>query len=155
MKFKELAKFIDGNEWLSVKYPGKPRPVKKAWWDTESEDDLIELKDALEQFGDWEVEAIEAKSLIYSDSCSKLVVFLKEENKMTHEKYNELQKKMDKLASDFVDEMAEIEKNGEEMTSEWLDNHMTAIYTWVDTDDEKVLAELHADYLKLKEMLEL
>lgn len=80
---------------------------------------------------------------------------LKEENKMTHEKYNELQKKMDKLASDFVDEMAEIEKNGGEMTSEWLDNHMSAIYTWVDTDDEKVLAELHADYLKLKEMLEL
>lgn len=30
---------------------------------------------------------------------------------MTHEKYNELQKKMDKLASDFVDEMAEIESN--------------------------------------------
>lgn len=31
---------------------------------------------------------------------------------MTHEKYNELQKKMDKLASDFVDEMAEREENG-------------------------------------------
>ena len=79
MKFKNLAKFIDGNEWLSIKYQGKPRPVKKAWWDTDSEDDLIELKDALAQFGDWEVEAIEAKSLIYLDSCSKLVVYLKEE----------------------------------------------------------------------------
>lgn len=32
---------------------------------------------------------------------------------MTHEKYNELQKKMDKLASDFVDEMADIETDGD------------------------------------------
>lgn len=80
MKFKELAKFIDDNEWLSIKYPGKPRPNKLAWWDTDSEEDLINLKDALEQFGDWEVDSIEAESFIYSDSCSKLVVYLKEEN---------------------------------------------------------------------------
>lgn len=73
---------------------------------------------------------------------------------MTHEKYNELQKKMDKLASDFVDEMAEVEKNEGEMTSEWLDYHMNEIIKWANTDDEKVLAELHADYNKLKEMLE-
>ncbi|WZP34463.1 hypothetical protein [Enterococcus phage vB_Efm10_KEN22] len=73
---------------------------------------------------------------------------------MTHEKYNELQKKMDKLADDYVDTMAEIEKNGGEMTSEWLDTHMEAIFKWADTDDEKVLAELHADYKNLKEMLE-
>ena len=73
---------------------------------------------------------------------------------MTHEKYNELQKKMDKLASDFVDEMAEIEKNEGEMTSEWLDTHMSEIIKWADTDDEKVLAELQADYNNLKEMLE-
>lgn len=79
MKFKELAKFIDKNEWLSIKYQGKPRPNKLAWWDTDSEEDLIELKDALEQFSDWEVENIEAESFIYSDSCSKLVVYLKEE----------------------------------------------------------------------------
>lgn len=72
---------------------------------------------------------------------------------MTHEKYDELQKKMDKLASDFVDEMAEIEKNEGEMTSEWLDNHMNEIIKWANTDDEKVLAELRADYFKLKEML--
>lgn len=79
MKFKELAKFIENGEWLRIKYQGKPRPVKEAWWDTDSEEDLIELKDALEQFGDWEVETIEAESFIYSDSCSKLVVHLKEE----------------------------------------------------------------------------
>lgn len=79
MKFKELAKFIDEYEYLSIKYPGKPRPRKLAWWDTDSEEDLIDLKDALEQFGDWEVERIESESFIYSDSCSKLVVYLKEE----------------------------------------------------------------------------
>lgn len=74
---------------------------------------------------------------------------------MTHEKYNELQKKMDKLASDFVDELAEIESNEDiDMTSEWLDSHMKEIIKWANTDDEKVLAELHADYSKLKEMLE-
>lgn len=73
---------------------------------------------------------------------------------MTHEKYNELQKKMDKLADDYVDTMAEIEKNGGEMTSEWLDTHMDEIFKWADTDDEKVLAELHADYNNLKGMLE-
>ena len=73
---------------------------------------------------------------------------------MTHEKYNELQKKMDKLASDFVDEMAERESKNLELTSEWLDTHMEEIYKWANTDDEEVLAELHADYNKLKEMLE-
>lgn len=79
MKFKDLAKFIDENECLSIKYQGKPRPHKLAWWDTDSEEDLIDLKDALEQFGDWEVEIIEPESFIYSDICSKLVVYLKEE----------------------------------------------------------------------------
>lgn len=74
---------------------------------------------------------------------------------MTHEKYNELQKKMDKLASDFVDEMAEIESNEDlDMTSEWLDKEMSAIFRWANTDDEKVLAELKADYSNLKKMLE-
>ena len=72
---------------------------------------------------------------------------------MTHEKYNELQKKMDKLADDYVDTMAEIEKNGGEMSSEWLDTHMAEIIKWADTDDEEVLAELQDDYSKLKSML--
>lgn len=75
---------------------------------------------------------------------------------MTHDKYNELQKKMDKLASDFVDKMAEIESNEVgEMTSEWLDNHMNEIFKWVNDNDaeEKVIAELRDDYFKLKEML--
>lgn len=75
---------------------------------------------------------------------------------MTHDKYNELQKKMDKLASDFVDKMAEIESNEvSEMTSEWLDNHMNEIFKWVNDNDaeEKVIAELRDDYFKLKEML--
>lgn len=74
---------------------------------------------------------------------------------MTHEKYNELQKKMDKLASDFVDEMAEIETQ-EDLTkvSGWLDEKMHNIFRWASTDDEKVLAELQADHDKLKEMLE-
>lgn len=75
---------------------------------------------------------------------------------MTHEKYNELQKKMDKLASDYVDEMAEIESYEDlDMTSEWLDAEMSKIFRWANTDDENVLAELKADYAKLKEMLEL
>lgn len=72
---------------------------------------------------------------------------------MTHEKYNELQKKMDKLADDYVDTMAEIESNDGEMTSEWLDTHMAEIIKWANTDDEKVLAELRSDYFKLKGML--
>lgn len=75
---------------------------------------------------------------------------------MTHEKYNELQKKMDQLASDYVDEMAEIESNEEmEMTSDWLDNHMNEIFKWANDNeaDEQVLAELRDDYNKLKEML--
>lgn len=73
---------------------------------------------------------------------------------MTHEKYNELQNKMDKLTSDFVDEMAEREEQGTLETGlKWLDQEMSAIFKWVNTDDEKVLAELHYDYSKLKEML--
>ena len=74
---------------------------------------------------------------------------------MTHEKYNELQKKMDKLVSDFLDEMAEIETQ-EDLTkvSEYLDEKMHNVFRWANTDDEKVLAELQADYKKLKEMLE-
>lgn len=73
---------------------------------------------------------------------------------MTHEKYNELQKKMDQLADDYIDVMVERESKNLELTSEWLDTHMAEIIKWADTDDEKVLAELQADYLKLKEMLE-
>lgn len=74
---------------------------------------------------------------------------------MTHEKYNELQKKMDKLASDFVDEMADIETEEDiEIVSAWLDEKMDEMFNWVNTDDEKVLAELRADYIKIKEMLE-
>ena len=73
---------------------------------------------------------------------------------MTHEKYNELQKKMDKLYSDFVDVAADIETD-EDITkvSEWVDDQMDDIFKWANTDDEKVLAELRADYFKLKEML--
>lgn len=74
---------------------------------------------------------------------------------MTHEKYDELQNKMDKLYSDFVDLGADIEESGDDMNklSEWLDEKMEAIFNWANTDDEKVLAELRADYFKLKEML--
>ena len=73
---------------------------------------------------------------------------------MTHEKYNELQKKMDKLADEYIDVMAEIESNEDlDMTSEWLDDKMEEIFKWANTDDEKVLAELKSDYFKLKGML--
>ena len=72
---------------------------------------------------------------------------------MTHAKYNELQKKMDKLAGDYIDVMAERESKNLELTSEWLDTHMEEIYKWADTDDEDVLAELRSDYFKLKGML--
>ena len=72
---------------------------------------------------------------------------------MTHAKYNELQKKMDQLADDYIDVMAERESKNLELTSEWLDTHMAEIIKWADTDDEEVLAELQDDYLKLKAML--
>ena len=73
---------------------------------------------------------------------------------MTHEKYNKLQKKMDKLVSDFVDEMADIETEEDiETVSAWLDEKMDEMFNWVNTDDEQVLAELRSDYFKLKEML--
>lgn len=73
---------------------------------------------------------------------------------MTHEKYNELQKKMDKLVSDFVDEMADIETEEDiETVSAWLDEKMDEMFNLVNTDDEKVLAELRADYIKIKGML--
>lgn len=73
---------------------------------------------------------------------------------MTHENYNELQKKMDKLVNDFVDEMADIETEEDvETVSAWLDEKMDEMFNWVNTDDEKVLAELRADYAKIKEML--
>ena len=74
--------------------------------------------------------------------------------KMTHAKYNELQKKMDQLADDYIDVMAERESKNLELTSEWLDTHMAEIIKWANTDDEEVLAELQDDYNKLKEMLE-
>ncbi|ALF02031.1 hypothetical protein AVU90_gp62 [Enterococcus phage IME-EFm5] len=77
---------------------------------------------------------------------------------MTHEKYNELQKKMDKLYSDFVDLGADIEKRGDDMNklSEWLDNNIQPIINWAKDHDaeEEVLDELQADHDKLKEMLE-
>ena len=73
--------------------------------------------------------------------------------KMTHEKYNELQKKMDKLADEYIDVMAERESKNLELTSEWLDDKMEAIFNWANTDDEEVLAELRSDYFKLKGML--
>lgn len=73
---------------------------------------------------------------------------------MTHEKYNELQKKMDKLASDYVDEMAEIETDDDiNLVSKWLDNEVDTILEWADTNDSIVLAELFIDYSKLKGML--
>lgn len=73
---------------------------------------------------------------------------------MTHEKYNELQKKMDKLYSDFVDVAADIETDEDiAKVSEWVDNQMDDIFKWANTDDEKVLAELRSDYFKLKDML--
>nr|DAZ52277.1 MAG TPA: hypothetical protein [Caudoviricetes sp.] len=76
---------------------------------------------------------------------------------MTHENYKELQKKMDKLYSDFVDVAADIETAGEDISkvSEWVDNNIQPIINWAKDHDaeEKVLEELHADYDKLKEIL--
>ena len=76
---------------------------------------------------------------------------------MTHEKYNELQKKMDNLYSDFIDLGADTETAGEDMSkvSVWLDNNIQSIINWANDNDaeEKVLAELRNDYFKLKGML--
>ena len=76
--------------------------------------------------------------------------------KMTHAKYNELQKKMDQLADEYIDVMAERESKNLELTSEWLDNHMNEIFKWANDHnaEEDVLDELRSDYSKLKEMLE-
>lgn len=74
---------------------------------------------------------------------------------MTHKKYDELQKKMEQLYSDFIDLGADAEESNEDFSkvSEWLDEEMSKIFRWANTDDEKVLAELRADYFKLKGML--
>lgn len=75
---------------------------------------------------------------------------------MTHEKYDELQKKMDKLYSDFIDLAADAEESNEDFSkvSEWVDKEMSKIFRWANTDDKKILADLQADYDKLSEMLE-
>ncbi|AIA65127.1 hypothetical protein IME_060 [Enterococcus phage IME-EFm1] len=77
---------------------------------------------------------------------------------MTHENYNELQKKMDQLYSDFIDLGTDTETAGEDMSkvSEWVDNNIQSLIKWAKDHDaeEEVLAELQADYNKLKEMLE-
>lgn len=76
---------------------------------------------------------------------------------MTHENYNELQKKMDQLYSDFIDLGADTETAGEDMSkvSEWVDNNIQSLIKWAKNHDaeEKFLAELQADYFKLKGML--
>lgn len=76
---------------------------------------------------------------------------------MKWEKYNELQKKMDNLYSDFIDLGADTETAGEDMSkvSVWLDNNIQSIINWANDNDaeEKVLAELRNDYFKLKGML--
>lgn len=76
---------------------------------------------------------------------------------MTHEKYNELQKKMDKLYSDFVDVAAEFEKLGDDMkeVSKWVDDNINPIIEWAiaHNADEKILADLQADYDELNKML--
>lgn len=77
---------------------------------------------------------------------------------MTHENYNELQKKIDKLYSNFIDVAADIETAGEDISkvSEWVDENIDPIINWAieHNADEKILADLQADYAKLKEMLE-
>lgn len=76
---------------------------------------------------------------------------------MTHEKYNELQKKMDKLYSDFVDLAADTETADEDMSkvSKWVDDNIQPLINWAKDNEaeEKVLAELAIDYSKLKGML--
>ena len=76
---------------------------------------------------------------------------------MTHEKYNELQKKMDQLYSEFIDLGADTEERDEDMSkvSEWLDTSIQPIINWAKDHDaeEEVLAELRSDYFKLKGML--
>lgn len=69
---------------------------------------------------------------------------------MTHEKYNELQKKMDKLASDFVYELAEIETQ-EDLTkvSEWLDEKEKSL------DLNKLTIYQLQEYIDLQQALEL
>lgn len=76
---------------------------------------------------------------------------------MTHEKYDELQKKMEQLYSDFIDLGADTEERDEDMikVSEWVDDQMDDIFKWAKDHDaeEEVLSELRSDYFKLKGML--
>lgn len=75
---------------------------------------------------------------------------------MNHNKYKELEKKMDKLYSDFIDEAAEIEnENDFNKVSKWVDNNFNLIFNWAKNNgaENQILNELKSDYLKLKDYL--
>lgn len=75
---------------------------------------------------------------------------------MNHNKYKELEKKMDKLYSDFIDEAAEIEnKNDFNKVSKWVDDNFNLIFNWAKNNgaENQILNELKSDYFKLKDYL--
>ena len=75
---------------------------------------------------------------------------------MNHNKYKELEKKMDKLYSDFIDEAAEIEnENDFNKVSKWVDDNFNLIFNWAKNNGAKnqILNELKSDYFKLKDYL--
>lgn len=75
---------------------------------------------------------------------------------MTHEKYNELQKKIDKVYSDFVNELAEIETEEDiNKVSEWVGHQIKPIIEWAKDNDaeEKILDDVRRAYFKLQEVL--
>ena len=75
---------------------------------------------------------------------------------MNYNKYNELEKKMDKLYSDFIDEAAEIEnENDFDKVSKWVDDNFDPIFDWAENNgaENQILNELKSDYFKLKDYL--
>ena len=75
---------------------------------------------------------------------------------MNYNKYNELEKKMDKLYSDFIDEVAKIEnENDFNKVSKWVDDNFNLIFNWAKNNgaENQILNELKSEYFQLKDYL--
>lgn len=75
---------------------------------------------------------------------------------MTHDKYNELQTRLDKIFSDFLDEVEDIETEQDVLYMRlWVDNHIKLVSLWarINGADDNILSEIKQDSITLMEML--